>query len=525
MGQNGEGSNSNDVEAERRKQLVIDIPDNLEPLLSQPALWPEICIYRAPRKLRAINPSAYTPQMISIGPFHYNQKSLKPMEKQKLRYLAEFCRRTGKTWVELENKIREYELTIRHCYDQTFEQYEQNMFVRMILLDSVFIIEFFLKRETTEESEEYKADYILGKPSREDAILEDLILLENRLPYFVLEDLYQFATGNSDFRRLVMFNLSKYLDPPELDDDVHKKHKTCDCFSIFYGFWISNMFCCQKEHKDDENTRTEGKEIEKPKHFTDLIRRSRSCKHPDPVSKNGACIKSLYNATKLHEAGVKFKVDKKAWPLDIKFERGELKMPRFEIEDGTERLIRNLMAFEQCHYPYDPYICDYILILDFLVDTERDVELLIQNGIITNLLGEHKSVAEMVNKLCLEITTRGSCFYGVSVDLNKHYENCWFKTGASMRSVYFSNLWRGAGTVVALIGAESDSGVLALLSIPKPDDVAGDINAACASLLRVVAVVLLSNYPHLVATCRLLKLLNNQLQNMCAFLYRSLQIL
>ncbi|XP_037494252.1 UPF0481 protein At3g47200 [Jatropha curcas] len=286
MGQNGEGSNSNDVEAERRKQLVIDIPDNLEPLLSQPALWPEICIYRVPRKLRAINPSAYTPQMISIGPFHRI-------------YLAEFCRRTGKTWVELENKIREYELKIRHCYDQTFEQYEQNMFVRMILLDSVFIIEFFLKRETTEESEEYKADYILGKPSSEDAILEDLILLENQLPYFVLENLYEFATGNSaDFRRLVMFNLSE-------------------------------------------------------------------------------------------------------------------KLPGY-----------------------------------FLVDTERECGIAIQNG--NNLLGEHKSVAEMVNKLCLEIKTRGSCFYGVSVDLNKHYENCWFKTGASMRSVYFSNLWRGAGTVVAL---------------------------------------------------------------------------
>ncbi|KDP28575.1 hypothetical protein JCGZ_14346 [Jatropha curcas] len=448
MGQNGEGSNSNDVEAESGKQLVIDITDNLARLLSEPALWPEICIYRVPRKLRAINPSAYTPQMISIGPFHHNEDSLKPMEKQKLRYLAEFCRRTGKTWVELENKIREYELTIRHCYDQTFEQYEQNMFVRMILLDSVFIIEFFLKRgESFIWTEKYKADYILGKPSREDGILEDLILLENQLPYFVLEDLYKFATGNFGFLSLVRLNLSNYLRPPKLRDD---DHKTRDCFSIFYGFWISNMFCCQKENKDYESASVEGEEIEeKPKHLTDLIRRRRSYKHP--VSKNDACIESLYSATKLNEAGVKFKVDKQAWPLDIKFESGELKMPRFEFHDGTERLIRNLMAFEQCHYPNDPYICEYIWILDFLVDTERDVELLIQNGIITNLLGEYKSVAKMVNKLCLEITTCGSCFYGVSVDLNKHYENRWFKTVAIMRSVYFSNLWRGTGTIAALV--------------------------------------------------------------------------
>ncbi|KDP28577.1 hypothetical protein JCGZ_14348 [Jatropha curcas] len=143
MGQNGAGSNnSNDVKAESRKQLVIDIPDNLEDLLSQPALWPEICIYKVPRKIRAINPSAYTPQMISIGPFHHNEKSLKPMEKHKMRYLAEFCRRTGKNWADLAEKIKEWEETIRHCYDQTFESYENNMFVKLILLDSVFIIEF-----------------------------------------------------------------------------------------------------------------------------------------------------------------------------------------------------------------------------------------------------------------------------------------------------------------------------------------------------------------------------------------------
>ncbi|XP_037494239.1 UPF0481 protein At3g47200-like isoform X1 [Jatropha curcas] len=452
MGQNGAGSNnSNDVKDESRRQLVIDIPDNLEDLLSQPALWPEICIYRVPRKLRAISPSAYTPQMISIGPFHHNEKSLKPMEKHKLRYLAEFCRRTGKNWADLAEKIIEWEEKIRHCYDQTFESYESNMFVKMILLDSVFIIEFFLRRgENFISTEKYKADYMLGKPSREHGILEDLILLENQLPYFVLEDLYEFATGNSGFLSLVSSNLLDYLLPPRIDDDDHKKNRSCDCFSIFYGFWISNRFCCQKEHKDDESTSVEGKEIEeKPKHLTDLVRRSRSYKHP--VSKNDACIESLYSATKLNEAGVKFKVDKKAWPLDIKFERGELKMPRFEVHDGTERLIRNLMAFEQCHYPNDPYICDYILILDFLVDTEKDVELLIQNGIITNLLGECKSVAKMVNKLCLEITTSGSCFYGVSVDLNKHYENPWFKTVAIMRSVYFSDLWRGTGTIAAVI--------------------------------------------------------------------------
>eukprot|EP00257_Ricinus_communis_P027930 XP_025015344.1 uncharacterized protein LOC112536725 [Ricinus communis] len=172
-----------------------------------------------------------------------------------------------------------------------------------------------------------------------------------------------------------------------------------------------------------------------------LISRGNSRAYPHPLQKNRHdSAKSLHSASKLKEAGVKFRVNREGWPLCIKFERGELKMPPFEVQDDTERVLRNFMAYEQCHHPNDHYICDFIWILDFLITAGKDVEVLVQNGIVVNLVGNNIAVAELVNKLGLEITASGACFHELSIELNSH----------CMRRVYFTNLWRGTGTVAAL---------------------------------------------------------------------------
>ncbi|KAF2291159.1 hypothetical protein GH714_020423 [Hevea brasiliensis] len=362
------GDASNQIEHESKELTIVDnIPEDLKILISETALWPELCIYRVPRKLRAINPVAYTHQLISIGPFHSKDEALKSMEKQKLRYLAEFCIRTGINWTELANQIKVSEVSIRHCYEETFDEVYIEDFVKMILLDSVFIIELFLRRR------------------------ENIISIE--------------------ILKMIL--------------NSENQHANMVCF------------CClrdgdQSAKKEDEEG---GLNQEKPINFTDLARKSRSFKLP--VSRNDNTVMKVYNATMLREAGVKFKASSEAWLIDMKFERGVLKMLRFLANDDTERVIRNLMAFEQCYHPNEPLICDYIWILDFLINTEKDVDLLVEKGIIVNLLGDSKTATNLVNNLGLEIRASGSCFYG----LNNHYDSPGCRTVAIMRSVCFSNLW------------------------------------------------------------------------------------
>ncbi|KAK7243485.1 hypothetical protein RIF29_38283 [Crotalaria pallida] len=85
------------------------------------------------------------------------------------------------------------------------------------------------------------------------------------------------------------------------------------------------------------------------------------------------------------------------YQISIKFAKGVLTIPRFEVCHWTEILIRNVVAFEQCHYPFQTYITDYIILLDFLIDTSLDVDTLVDKGIMVNTLGDSSAVANMVN--------------------------------------------------------------------------------------------------------------------------------
>ncbi|MCI49049.1 UPF0481 protein, partial [Trifolium medium] len=59
----------------------------------------EQCIYKVPQKIRQVNPQAYTPNVIAIGPFHSprgsvsDDNNLNEMEKLKLKYLKGFLNR------------------------------------------------------------------------------------------------------------------------------------------------------------------------------------------------------------------------------------------------------------------------------------------------------------------------------------------------------------------------------------------------------------------------------------------------
>ncbi|KAB1225216.1 hypothetical protein CJ030_MR1G025751 [Morella rubra] len=167
-------------------QWAIDIPCN------------DCCIYRVPTKLCKINAAAYTPQVVSIGPFHRQlSEEYNNMEKQKQRYLGFFCKRTGTKDEDLTTFIKSRERKIRNCYSEEFEWISDEEFVKMVKLDAIFIIELFwrshkwTRKLSNEGYPNPEVPYHLSvNPCRKNITKEDLILLENQLPYFILEGFY-----------------------------------------------------------------------------------------------------------------------------------------------------------------------------------------------------------------------------------------------------------------------------------------------------------------------------------------------
>ncbi|XP_010470042.1 PREDICTED: UPF0481 protein At3g47200-like [Camelina sativa] len=332
-----------------------------------PGLWPSsfsheyCCIYRVPYRLRRVNLEAYTPQMLLIGPLHHSKKAKAlelyktdpryldyiNMELHKKKYLNSIANTFGDETIERFRNINvRDEKCIRESYSESTDWIKSSEFVEMMLLDSIFILKFFTGVESRNTNT--KGDIIFAAPSLITAIFEDLILLENQLPYSLLDSLFEpfFLTIKTEvtFRDLTLrvFNFEGKI----------------------------------------------GRGV-KFRHFRDLFRRVRvetldlkEERISRVLAETPKNITRLASADKLDSAGVDFvnMYEGSDVSLVIKFERGILFLPCFTADDYTERVMRNLMALEQCHYPLTAYVCNYIAFLDFLIDSEQDVDLLVKKG-------------------------------------------------------------------------------------------------------------------------------------------------
>lgn len=156
----------------------------------------EQCIYKVPQKFREGNPKAYTPQVVSIGPFHKPRDSngenntLVRMEELKLEYLRRFLNRSKQLSMKhLFQRLIEKEKRIRSCYGEPINC-NSNDFLTMILVDACFIIEHFLRFYTGLASIDIDP---LSKSWLVNDVFHDLTLLENQLPFSVLEDIFNSA--------------------------------------------------------------------------------------------------------------------------------------------------------------------------------------------------------------------------------------------------------------------------------------------------------------------------------------------
>uniref|UniRef100_A0A1J3DEF4 UPF0481 protein n=1 Tax=Noccaea caerulescens TaxID=107243 RepID=A0A1J3DEF4_NOCCA len=288
----------------------------------------------------------------------------------------------------------------------------------MILHDSVFILEFLLTRYSKIRGKK-TGDPLIDEPGLKVTIVSDLMLLENQLPYFILHNLF-----HPIFPRLVQNRTFR---------ESYQNMTFRESIIKNFGY----------RHKIGDDS--------KFRHFTDLARCVRVGSLQSPDQRKYKKFEHVFNADKLHSGGVKFEAFKDDFSLDVRFENGCLKMPRLVIYDSSETILRNIMALEQCHYPYTAHVSSYVDFLDYLIDTDKDVDLLVEKGIIKNAIGQPSSVAEMVNKLGSGTTHCGSYYYDIAVKVNAHYSNPLTRSLAFLKRVYFGNMWIGTATVAATL--------------------------------------------------------------------------
>ncbi|CAJ1973737.1 unnamed protein product [Sphenostylis stenocarpa] len=177
----------------------------------------------------------------------------------------------------LENWIRYIESVeprFRGCYSDTLE-FSQKELGKIIFVDSGFILELFWRYHSSTWSSD---DTCLSSPWLSNTIRYDLLLLENQLPFFVLQELFSLSfpstsnCGGKNNPSLIelAFDYFAYYNKSSLSfDDITIRHFT-DLIQIFH-----------LEHAMERQP-------------------SRTCKLPT----------HLPSATELSEAGISFRFSK-----------------------------------------------------------------------------------------------------------------------------------------------------------------------------------------------------------------------
>ena len=340
---------------------------------------PKRCIFKTPIALSRLNETSYIPDAFSIGPFHHGRPNLKATEKIKAKYLQSFISRSNFLLKDLINSINNLEKEAREYYDRPIG-YSPEEFVKLLVIDGCFIIELFCKyKEYISKRSIDENDPIFSMSSMLQALDHDLILLENQVPWMILEHLYSktMAAHITDGTTLIQL-ATKFFS------NVFKFRQTT--ISLHVG------------------------DI---KHIPDLFKKllvSSIEEDKEKVSVSG--ISNLMpSATRLAEAGIKFKSSMSKNILDINFTNGVLEIPQLRIHQPTETFFRNLISFEQCYPNSNHMITSYVVLLDNLINTGKDVEILCENKILNNWLNPDDA-AEFFNKL----------YHGTYVD-KYFYEN------------------------------------------------------------------------------------------------------
>ncbi|XP_058203961.1 UPF0481 protein At3g47200-like [Rhododendron vialii] len=415
QGDNCEGYSSIEIEEDSNSRLVTYVRGMIDAV---PPISPDCCIYRAPLGVRQLNENAYTPQKVSIGPLHHGKENLLPMEEQKLRYLSTFLDRTELSLEDCISFVRGLEQRVRNCYVESVNL-SSDEFVKMILVDSSFVIEViwrynFLMRQN-------KTDYLSQPISLVDVVRRDMILLENQIPLFVIEGLFNLAvlphpkTGELSFVQL----------------------------SINYHFSSAS----RHNHIPQTSSNSEAK------HFVDLLR---LCYLPSTLRSlppNRIKLVTIPTARVLQEVGLSIRKGSSIQVLDIQYAEGVLTIPQFGIHDDSEFELRNLIAFEICHCLSDSYIIDYVVFMDSLMDTAQDVDILAQDEIFESLLFDHASVATLFHNLTLGVVWFSGNYYyqGLCQEVNAYCKVPWNKWKAIMKHDYFSTPWRIVSIVAAVV--------------------------------------------------------------------------
>ncbi|GMP85766.1 hypothetical protein CsSME_00038806 [Camellia sinensis var. sinensis] len=455
---------ANEVKAENN-DWIIPI-NNMLATVKRPS---KLSIYKVPNKLLKLKEDAYTPSIVSIGPFHHNNKVMQAFEEHKQRYMLHLFMRISQaaesTLQECATAILKLEGEARRCYSEKIDL-DKYKLAEILLVDGCFLLELFLKYSGNHEEDKVE-DHHINNARTIATLQHDLALLENIIPFSVLETLFDiikfhvtqpvrssFTEHNVATLALLFFKSALGLRDEAIRSKSSKpfgKH----LLDILHRFYLHTSL---KRHKI----------LHKSHHPISNITR-----HDDDDGQR-LLIHGFENcATQLLKTGIQFQGKTDTTPeenfLDIEFTTEVVKMPLLEIREATESIFRNLIAFEQCSIDTLHCIASYIFLMRSLLNSLHDAEILHHKKIIGyDWSGgggrSHEDVSTLFKSMCDGVVLKDFCFSDLCTKVNKYPRSWldwrrlrtivkvkWREYMIALPRDYFTNPWTTISVIAAIV--------------------------------------------------------------------------
>ncbi|KAE9615720.1 hypothetical protein Lal_00017350 [Lupinus albus] len=240
---------------------VIKIRETLDKELQDDGEF-YVSIFNVPKPLMAIEPDSYIPQQVAIGPYHYWRDELHEMERYKLEAAKRFQRRLQCLKLQhFVDQLISFEHRIRACYHK-YLSFNGETLAWMMTIDASFLLEFLqvytIQDRTMIQGVSPRMCHLVdfsGRKLAHNAILKDIVMLENQMPIIVLRKMLEFqfsSTEIADHMLLSMFiGLFKEISPFKVIEEDYKEIIVSDCAHLLH--FLYDMIVPKLEQQSDRD--------------------------------------------------------------------------------------------------------------------------------------------------------------------------------------------------------------------------------------------------------------------------------
>ncbi|XVE95811.1 hypothetical protein REPUB_Repub02eG0165300 [Reevesia pubescens] len=373
----------------------------------------------------------FEPRLVSLGPLHHGNPKFERAEKPKRLLAALFAKENNTTDLDLFNKIKDEITNLRKCYKpEEIKDYDDDKLAWIFFVDGcavLYAVHYGIRGEF--KKMKTKADLLVF------ATL-DMFLLENQIPYRVLEILINSATKSQEWEQ----SLTDYIGLNVITN-IRSEQK-------------SQPTEAEEERKDYAHLL----EWLRSKHLRGVVEGSSSSKIGGMLLSCGDSRrhrKTFRSFKELRESGIHVTPSKSNNLKNISFYcnfLGSLKMPRLLVDDSTAAKFMNLVALETCRdFDNDFAITSYLCFLGSLIDTAEDVKELRVSGMLHNYLGNDEEVADLFNRMSRDLVPDQEMYNCVTENIHKYCNNPWTATLAHVYYTHFSSSWTMVGFLGGII--------------------------------------------------------------------------